>query len=380
VKLLENDLQRNLREVDEDGSGLIGFEEFLRFLKLRVIESVRDASFVDTKLTVATLLVGKGSQIEAWIFRTVVRHSGFVGKLLWVCWYSGLVLGLASQQTFVLNSETFRVFSNASSLLMLPLPCFAFMVLSVDLIKELLYHGEMWALLFLECSWTFTAIRLLRDIRCVFWICLMPSVVVAAISDAYPAKFRSDFQIRFMTGLVLAMVWWSVIVSFGWNDPMTDIVWEFKKLKASAATASVTNVGTALLFACRNLWCAFRSPDTFVIIVSATRTTQVQVRDALAPGTASLCLNSLSMRPSEIWLKDQQHEETRELQEENANLTEQIVELQACIEDLHWMSPKEILCEPPASILESTGGNALEASKGRTPLKGSKGRQYVVSL
>lgn len=94
VRLEKKDLHRLTNCIDANGDGQVTFDEFVKFLSIRVLEPARNIKIIDTKHTIASRLVGGNSKLESWIFYTVVKQRGVCGKLLWIFWYSGLILGL----------------------------------------------------------------------------------------------------------------------------------------------------------------------------------------------------------------------------------------------------------------------------------------------
>jgi hypothetical protein len=237
-----------------------------------MMKPVQGAARIDTKHTVAGLLLGRSSRSEALLFRFTVKNLGST-CVLWLIWFIGLVLGLLSIAHRVPNSKVF-IFS---SILLLPLPCLSLLVLQVNLLKTLLTSFDCYLIACLQVSVFVYALKLLQDIRIFFWMCYLPSMLVALFMDAYPQKYRRAFELLFSVANCFVWIAWGVMVVLGWCAPLHDDAIIVGKLSGQLTTASIPTVLTLICFNGRHCFKAVFKHQEFTIIRSSMKTLHIDV-------------------------------------------------------------------------------------------------------
>lgn len=240
---------------------------------LRMIDPVKHSRRVDTKKTVASRLLGESSRGEALLFSLAVKNWRS-SRVLWSLWVTGVICGMLALMEWMPLDLVW------CSLLMLPLPTFTVLVLSVDLVNEVLEQFEFYLITILQLSLSCVAVVMLQDRRGVFWCCLLPSSFIACFVDAYPPRFRRVFSIYFFSAFQLILIFWGLLLAFSWIHIRDDNL-HFKFLKGRLAPASCSIVVTLNAFCLKHLHVAIRKPDHFVLIVGAIRTLRVQVRNVI---------------------------------------------------------------------------------------------------
>merc|ERR1712194_764955 len=159
--------------------------------------------------------LGEGSNAERILFDLFVARQ-LSTIVLWSLWWLGLATGLLHLLGLL------RTVHCWGSVLMLPLPMCAATMLSADLAKEVSREFETYFNLYLVVSITVQAVRMLQDQRAVFWLCFLPSMIVASYVDAYPSKYRSAFAKQFFVGFIIVLVAWIAGLYSGWVNPIRD--------------------------------------------------------------------------------------------------------------------------------------------------------------
>lgn len=245
--------------------------------RIRIMEAVKKTRRVETERTVASLLLGKNTSAEAFLFRILVKSRKSTG-LIWLLWWTGLVTGLlALAQTL---PEPFIW----GAMFMLPLPCLSLLVLSTDLVQAVLGEFQCYLITGLEVTLFLTAVRLLGDRRIVFWVSCLPSMFVATLMDAYPSKYRPVFCRMFFLGVGIVLASWNLMLCKGWCEPVHDSVWHVGQLQGRLASNGLSVSVTLLFFCIRHYYVAFFKQDEFVLIVSTVRTTHVDVKPEPSDG------------------------------------------------------------------------------------------------
>jgi len=243
---------------------------------IRVVEPVKRSRRVETKNTIASSLLGKGSRLENMLFRMAVQNY-WTSRLLWSLWLAGVGLGLTSLIQWI---DLHFVWC---SVLMLPLPAFTVMVLSIDLVLEVLTQFEYYLITSLQVFLAAAAAGMLRDKRIVFWVCLMPSMLIATLIDAYPHRYRRIFSVMFFSAMQGMLLFWAAALTFR-LVPLTDSWFELAYLEGKVASTCCSMMVTLSAFCCRHLFVSIWKPDHFVLILGSVRTLKVQVKTELNQG------------------------------------------------------------------------------------------------
>lgn len=218
----------------------------------RIIKPIAEARRVRTKRTLASLALGQGSQAEARLFQWGAR-DGLPLRTLWAAWYVGLVLG------FLALVEVVPAYCVWVAALMIPLPLVTVALLSKDLVLEILHHLDFYLIQILQgVALTHGLLETWEDERHVFWFLYLPSLIVAPLVDAYPAKYRPRFLQLYFTGMFCILV--------GWN------VFELSKRSLHFFTYNVGDLATLSLFYLRQIYAATWQKDNFVLISCAVYT------------------------------------------------------------------------------------------------------------
>jgi len=178
---------------------------------LRVIYSDMTPKEVRTTHTVASLLLGEFSTLEHVFFELGVKNQAGT-SCLWGLWYIGAFTGLLVLDR-VLPMSCVWV-----SLLMLPLPIVATALLSVDLAVSCLACMDLWIIWLLQGALLLDGVYYCRaDLRIVFWICYLPTMIVSGLMDAYPAKYRAFFCKLFFSASLAILVFWNYLLVYRYS-------------------------------------------------------------------------------------------------------------------------------------------------------------------
>jgi hypothetical protein len=237
---------------------------------VRVLEAVRLPRRVRTERSIVSIFLGVGSNAEASIFDLAVRDNK-ASLVLWSLWWAGAMLSLLSL------CHTLPECFIRSSILMLPLPLFSALVLSVDLVVQVLLEFETYLMAVLQLYVCYKSVRILGDSRAQFWPCFLPSMLVSSFIDAYPGKYRRAFSLLFFGGMTFVLLSWAAMLTFALCGPINDVTWAFFNIKTNDVTASMTSLGTLLAFCLRYFYISLVRKDELVIIMSPMRTVQMSV-------------------------------------------------------------------------------------------------------
>lgn len=234
--------------------------------RVRLIEPVMVPRIVRTEKSIAAIFLGVGSQTESWLF-SMGAKDGCGKYVLWALWLLGMTTSLLVLGDVVPH---FWVFG---CVLALPLPIVAFLLLSQDLVMEILEELELYIVLLLQGVLVTHALMSLThvtherkwDIKCLAVLCYVPSIIVMSLMDAYPTRYRRIFQILFSSGGIAVLVTWNllIIIEHGNLGPLT---------------SQFGDNFTLLLFYCRHIRTAVAHPDAFVVITSMVHTKHEKVR------------------------------------------------------------------------------------------------------
>merc|ERR1719277_2701066 len=139
---------------------------------IRMIESVKEARHVRTDRSIASLFLGYHSRAEHMLFVIGVKNEISTG-ILWSLWFLGSFGGLLVVAGFLPKACIWI------SLLMLPLPTVAFLLLSKDLVCEILEEIDFYVVSILQTMLFLTALHRVRDQNAVFWISFYPTMMVS---------------------------------------------------------------------------------------------------------------------------------------------------------------------------------------------------------
>lgn len=231
----------------------------IEHVQSRVAAPEKGVMLVRTRRTLASVIFGERTRVNRW-FRRFMSNSTVI-YVLFVLWYTGASLGLLALTPFVPRACVW------ASVLMLPLPLLAFLVLSKDLVGQCLVELEFYIMMALQTVLLICAVALLRDRRCVFWGCLAPMMGIACLVDAYPARYRAIFAKCYFTGLTVVFVIWNLMLILNWCA-WTPRFYRVGHIEGSIAACSFTTQSTVLVYFLRHLGCAFLHQDRFVLIRS----------------------------------------------------------------------------------------------------------------
>lgn len=218
----------------------------------RIIKPVAEARRVRTKRTLASLALGQGSRAEARLFQWGAR-DGLPLRTLWTAWYVGLVAGLLALV------EVVPAWCVWVATLMTPLPLVTVALLSKDLVLEILHELDFYLIQILQgVALTHGLVETWKDERRFFWLLYLPSLIVAPLVDAYPAKYRPRFIQLYFVGMLCILV--------GWN------VFELSKKSLHFFTYNVGDLATLSLFYLRQIYAATWQKDNYVLISCAMYT------------------------------------------------------------------------------------------------------------
>jgi hypothetical protein len=193
-----------------------------------------------------------------------MENAAFTIGLL-VLWYLGASLGILALIEVLPKACVY------ASVLMIPLPLLAWMLLCKDLVLEVLRELEFYVVSLLQIVVVTSAVVLLKDEWKVFWYCFAPTMGIAGMADAYPPRARPLFARFYFSGTTAVLVMWNLMLIFGWCEwkPQS---YRVGRITGSLAALSFTTSFTVLIFFVRHVWVAFTHPDRFVIIRSNVKT------------------------------------------------------------------------------------------------------------
>jgi hypothetical protein len=221
---------------------------------------------IDTQKTVAAFFLGQGSSTEAFFFSLGVKNRIATG-VLWTLWYIGAVIGLLSIARVLPEGFIW------ASVLMVPLPVVMTLLLSVDLLREVLSSMDLYVLFILQFAFFVDGIYYCKaDIRRLFWYCYLPSMVASGLVDAYPAKYRAFFAKLFFSAAVCILIAWNCLLIFRWQVFGTKP--SQKLTNISFALHHFSDQATVLLFYFRHLYRSVWHPSYFVMIKGEVLTTR----------------------------------------------------------------------------------------------------------
>lgn len=267
----EGDDYEDEAEPLDSGSSQLSYSS-VSFSKIssRVAEPEKGVALVRTARTLFTVAVGQDSAVGRQFHRWFVRDSKVI-IVLFVLWYAGALLGVLALTPVVPRNCVW------ASLLMLPLPLMSLLVLSKDLVLQIIAELEFYVLTALQTVLLACAVGLLRDKRCIFWWCFAPTMGISCLVDAYPARFRSMFAKCFFTGTTLIFLAWNLMLVFRWCQWKASY-YHVGYVTGSMAACSFTTQTTVLIFFIRHLACAYWHEDRYVLIRSHIRTRVADLR------------------------------------------------------------------------------------------------------
>lgn len=238
--------------------------------EIRVVEPARNITRVETKDTVASQVLGKETRMENLLFKLICRDN-VSSSMLWLLWWVGFfggefaLLGLMPRPCIWL------------SILMVPIPTLAVLMLSTELVKDCIAEFELYVVSVLQFVWLSCVFTMMADWRNVFFVSYVPTLVVAGFVDAYPAKFRSRFTKLFFLGKSCVLVFWDSLLVFDLVR-VYDRRWHVGHLAGTTSAVSFTTSITLLLFCYRHLKTAHKKPDLLVLIKSPMRSRHADVK------------------------------------------------------------------------------------------------------
>ncbi|CAK0850656.1 unnamed protein product, partial [Prorocentrum cordatum] len=155
---------------------------------------------------------------------------------------------------------------------MVPLPLVTVSLLSKDLVLEILRELDFYLIQILQgVALLHGLVETWEDERRAFWFLYVPSLVVAPMVDAYPAKYRPHFLQLYFVGMLCILVGWSAF--------------ELSKKSLHFFTYNVGDLATLSLFYLRQIYAATWQQDSFVLISCAMCTAHERVNlDVLGSG------------------------------------------------------------------------------------------------
>jgi len=212
---------------------------------------------IQTTHTIAACVLGEHSHSEALLYDICVRNT-VATTILWLMFAAGAFVGILVVAEAIPKSFVWV------SLLMLPLPFAAFMLLNADLYKEILSAMDVHVIYILQVALVVDGIYYCgADHRIVFWICYLPSMVTSGLIDAYPAKYRPLFSKAFTGCHIAILLAWNAFLLFKFKV-VGDTVGKLKDV--SFLVHHVADQATLLLFYFRHLWSALYHPNCFIMI------------------------------------------------------------------------------------------------------------------
>lgn len=224
--------------------------------KVRTIFSDMMPREIKTTRSVASIFFGENSTVEHYMFLFGVKNQRAT-TILWVMWYIGAITGL------LVVGRALPLYWVWASLLMLPLPAVTIILLSVDLLEEIMASIDVYIIWILQFALFVDGIYYCKaDLRRVFWYCYLPTMAAAGLVDAYPAKFRPLFGTLFFSASLVILLIWNCFLVFKWEvfgDPT-------KLTNVSFALHHVSDMLTLLVFYSRHLYCSIFRPNYYAMI------------------------------------------------------------------------------------------------------------------
>jgi len=241
----------------------------------RVLYSDMQPVEISTRRTVASLFVGEGSELESVMFHLGVKSDN-CRVVLWGLWFTGAFVGMFAVGRFVPLGFIW------ASLLMLPLPFVALLLMSVDLIRELLSSMDIYIITILQVALFIDGLYFCNvDIRSLFFFCYLPTMAVSGLVDAYPQKFRPLFALLFFGSALAVLFFWNYLLIFHWmvfGDSLKDVL----KWKGLAFTLHhVSDQVTLAVFYSRHVWCSIFRNEFFVMIKAEVLTRRELVESVI---------------------------------------------------------------------------------------------------
>lgn len=217
---------------------------------------------ISTRNTVAAMFLGEDSQIEHMMFEAGVRNQHMQG-VLWGMWYIGAIIGMLTV------AEVAPLGCVWASLLMLPLPAVYGLLLSTDLLGEILISMDLYIIYILQFALFVDGIFYCgADLRRIFWYCFAPTMIASGLVDAYSAKYRPLFAKHFFSASICILVSFNGLMIFKWQVFGS----AGKLVNVSFALHHISDQLTLFVFYCRHLWCSIFRPDHYVMIKADVRT------------------------------------------------------------------------------------------------------------
>jgi len=224
--------------------------------KIRTIQSDMKPIEVKTTHTIAAIFLGEHSTTEAFLFNIGVKSQASALSL-WGVWCVGAVVGLLAVARAIPLDFVW------ASLLMLPLPIITVLLLSVDLVKQIVVSMDLYIIYILQVAFFVDGIYYCRgDIRRVFWYCYLPTLLASGLVDGYAAKFRPLFAKLFFSSAITILLVWNFLLMFKW-----EVFGAVHKLaNMSFILHHMSDQLTLVVFYGRHIWCSIFRPDYFVMI------------------------------------------------------------------------------------------------------------------
>jgi hypothetical protein len=260
-------------------------------------------------------------------------------------WYAGASIGFLAL-TPLLPRPCIWV-----STLMLPLPFFAGLYLSKDLLMEIISELEFYIVILLEIVVLVCALKLLQDDRCIFWWCLAPNLAIGAMVDAYPSRFRPTFAKCFFTGQTALIVLWNLALIFKWCTWKAQF-YSVGHIKGSLAACCFTSSVTLLIFFLRHVFFAFVHEDRFIVIRSHVRTCHRDLSVSFVESEGAHQIHAADDRPKAV-------------KHSNSVLRELVETDQGSVREPQPINPG--LSDPTASKESVKGISGSQSSQRNTP-------------
>lgn len=231
-------------------------------VRSREIYSDMTPKGISTKHTVAAMFLGEDSSIEHMMYVAGVKNQQMQG-VLWGMWYIGAITGMLTV------AEVVPLACVWASLLMLPLPVVTVLLLSTDLLKEILISMDLYIIYILQFALFVDGIFYCgADLRRIFWYCFAPTMIASGLVDAYSAKYRPLFAKLFFSASICVLVSFNGLMIFKWQVFGS----AGKLVNISFTLHHVSDQLTLFVFYCRHLWCSIFRPDHYVMIKADVRT------------------------------------------------------------------------------------------------------------
>lgn len=245
---------------DYESEASVGVTESL--VRSREIYSDMIPKGISTRNTVAAMFLGEDSQIEHMMFEAGVKNQHMQG-VLWGMWYIGAIIGMLTV------AEVAPLGCVWASLLMLPLPAVYGLLLSTDLLGEILISMDLYIIYILQFALFVDGIFYCgADLRRIFWYCFAPTMIASGLVDAYSAKYRPLFAKHFFSASICILVSFNGLMIFKWQVFGS----AGKLVNVSFALHHISDQLTLFVFYCRHLWCSVFSPEHYVMIKADVRT------------------------------------------------------------------------------------------------------------